>query len=111
MVDFFGPSDMLTQPKVKQQLTNKIFIEFARLISPVTYVYKNDPPLLIYHGTADPVVPIEQGRIIHNKYKELGLESTKHEIKGAVHGFKPNELPSSKVTKEMKEFFDKHLKK
>lgn len=111
VVDFFGPSDMLTQPKVKQQLTNKVFIEFARLISPVVYVDKNDPPLLIYHGTADRTVPIQQSRIIYDKYKELGLEVTKHEIEGAGHGFKPAELPPDKATKEMKEFFDKHLLK
>ncbi len=111
VVDFFGPSDMVLQPRVKQMMGSKYLKAKAVQFSPVTYVDKKDPPLLIYHGTADPVVPIEQGRIIHKKYQEAGIESTKHEIPGGSHGFTPAQLPLKKAKDEMNQFFERHLKK
>jgi dipeptidyl aminopeptidase/acylaminoacyl peptidase len=110
VVDLFGPSDMEKQVRKRHKQSDPDFDTKARLVSPVTYVGKNDPPLLIYHGTADPVVPIEQSRIIDKKYKEAGLESTKIEIKDGKHGFKPSEFDRKTETERMAKFFDKHLK-
>ncbi len=111
VVDFFGPSDMVLQPRVKEMMGSKYLKSKAVQFSPITYVDKNDPPLLIYHGTADPIVPIEQARVIHKKYQEAGIESTKHEIQGGSHGFTPTQLPLKKAKNEMNEFFKRHLKK
>ena len=35
-------------------------IDFARKLSPVTYVRKDVPPILAIHGDADDVVPYQQ---------------------------------------------------
>jgi len=96
VVDFFGPSD---------------FVAMAKMLSPVTYVDQNDPPLLIYHGSEDSTVPVEQGIIIDREYRKKKLESTLYIIKGAGHGFKRNELPNDKANTEMAAFFTKHLVK
>ena len=82
----------------------------AKLLSPATYVDQDDPPLLIYHGSEDKTVPVEQGVIIDRKYREAKVESTLHIIDGAGHGFKHNELPNDKSSAEMNAFFTRHLK-
>jgi acetyl esterase/lipase len=73
VVDFFGPSDFAAISKTKMKPT---ITALAKLLSPATHVDQNDPPLLIYHGSADKVVPVEQGVIIDRKYREAKLEST-----------------------------------
>jgi len=107
VVDFFGPSDFTLMFK-KKRIKKRIFL--AKMLSPVTYVDSDDPPLLIYHGSKDKVVPIEQGVVIDKKYREAKLESTLHIIKGAGHGFRRNQLPKDKASIEMSAFFTKHLK-
>ena len=107
VVDFFGPSDFPAMSKHKKRPG---IMALAKFLSPATHVDKNDPPLLIYHGTEDKIVPVEQGVIIDKKYREAKLESTLHIIKGAGHGFRRNELPKDKAIAEMSAFFTKHLK-
>ena len=107
VVDFFGPSDFPAMSKHKKRPG---IMALAKFLSPATHVDKNDPPLLIYHGSEDKIVPVEQGLIIDNKYREAKLESTLHIIKGAGHGFRRNELPKDKAIAEMSAFFTKHLK-
>lgn len=107
VVDFFGPSDFPAMAKSKR---GPGIMMLARFLSPANHVDKEDPPLLIYHGSADKVVPVEQGIIIDKKYREAKLESTLHIIKDAGHGFRRNELPIDKATAEMSAFFSRHLK-
>ena len=107
VVDFFGPSDFPAMSKYKKRPG---VMALAKFLSPVTHVDKNDPPLLIYHGSEDKIVPVEQGVIIDKKYREAKLESTLHIIKGAGHGFRRNELRKDKAIAEMSAFFTKHLK-
>jgi acetyl esterase/lipase len=108
VVDFFGPSDFIAMSKKKKNIR---ITTLAKMLSPVTYVNKNDPPLLIYHGSEDRTVPVEQGIIIDREYRKKKLESTLNIIKGAGHGFKRNELPNDKANTEMAAFFTKHLVK
>ena len=107
VVDFFGPSDFPAMSKHKKRPGIMLL---AKFLSPATHVDKNDPPLLIYHGSEDKIVPVEQGVIIDRKYRKAKLESTLYVIKGAGHGFRRNELPKDKAIAEMSAFFTKHLK-
>lgn len=61
-------------------------LELARKASPVTYVTSDDPPALIIHGSADPVVPVEQSQILAERYRNAGLTAVLHIIEGARHG-------------------------
>jgi acetyl esterase/lipase len=110
VVDLFGPSELVSQPRIKQKMGSEYLREVAISASPVTYIDKHDPPLLIYHGTDDRVVPIEQSRIIHKKYQAAGLTSKLNVIEGAGHGFKPSEFDHKKESEVIKKFFDRHLK-
>jgi len=42
-------------------------------ISPIYFVSKDDPPLLLIHGDKDLTVPVQQSKIMKDKYDENGL--------------------------------------
>lgn len=76
--------------------------------SPVTYVSKESAPMLLIHGTADRLVPIDQSRMLEKKLRDAGVEVTVLPIEKAGHGFggKNNEIAGAATI----EFFEKHLK-
>jgi acetyl esterase/lipase len=60
--------------------------ELARLASPVAHLDKNDPPLLLIHGAADPQMPPQQSEELAKAYQALILPTTLILIPGAKHG-------------------------
>lgn len=109
VVDLFGPSALgLFAEQSKRFRSNKTpkLIESA---SPVTYLTEDDPPVLIFHGDKDQVVPLGQSEYLHKRYQELGLESSLHIIEGAGHGGLEFSDPSRYEL--VKEFFARHIKK
>jgi dipeptidyl aminopeptidase/acylaminoacyl peptidase len=57
------------------------------LASPVSHVYKDAPPLLILHGTADQTVSVEQSERLA---KALSKVDARHQlvlVEGAPHSF------------------------
>jgi acetyl esterase/lipase len=80
--------------------------EIARQISPVSHVSADDPPTLIIHGDADPLVPLQQSETIVAKLKGAGV-ATKLVVKpGAGHGW----LTMAQDMKTIGDWFDEHLK-
>jgi len=72
--------------------------------NPVTYVTKDDPPFLIAHGTADPLVPCHQSELLVAALRKAGCEVTFIKMIGAGHGFRSTELD-----RRVALFLDKHL--
>lgn len=62
--------------------------ELARLASPVTHVDRNDPPILLLHGDADPQMPVEQSFELERVCKAAGARVTLAIIPNAKHGGK-----------------------
>ena len=60
--------------------------ELARLASPVEHLDKNDPPLLMIHGDADPQMPPQQSDELAKGYRGLGLPMTLIVMPGSRHG-------------------------
>mmetsp|Transcript_42692 Transcript_42692/g.76788 ORF Transcript_42692/g.76788 Transcript_42692/m.76788 type:complete len:218 (+) Transcript_42692:1-654(+) len=54
--------------------------------SPLSYMHKNMPPVLLLHGDIDGKVPVGQSRIFAEKLREMGLEHEFQELPGAGHG-------------------------
>ncbi|MDG2124821.1 MAG: alpha/beta hydrolase, partial [Verrucomicrobiales bacterium] len=84
VVDFFGPSELLTMADHPSRMDHNApgspesmlvggalqkTKQTARAASPVSYVTPDDPPFLIVHGTADPLVPYPQSQTLHRLLK------------------------------------------
>lgn len=60
--------------------------ELAKLASPVAHLDKDDPPLLLIHGDADPQMPPEQSRELAKAYEDMGLAVKLITLPGSRHG-------------------------
>lgn len=54
-------------------------------VSPITWVSQDDPPMLIVHGDADDIVPIEHGRVFHEALLRAGVASELMVVPGRGH--------------------------
>jgi len=68
--------------------------EFVKSVSPINYVNKNNPPVFIVHGDADPVVPYQQSVDLHKKLQEAGVKTQFVTIPGGLHGNFPQDKNS-----------------
>lgn len=84
----------------------------ARMASPVEFVSKDDPPMLILHGDQDTLVPMSQSEAMYKALKRVGADVTLVKVKNTGHGFidYPVSEPTYKEIKKMVlDFFCKHL--
>lgn len=72
-------------------------------ISPITYADPNDPPVIIFHGTADNVVPSCQGTWLYENLRSAGVTAELHMIAGGGHGFR---MYTKSTLGRMVEFLD-----
>jgi len=100
--DFCGPSDLtrIAIPEIHKQfeLLYDVTAQYlggpveqrsklARLVSPLTYVSKSFAPILIIHGSADNVVPVEESLVLHEALQKAGTDTTLRVLEGAGHGW------------------------
>ncbi len=123
VVDYFGPTDFLQMdaqrlpdglvhdapdsPESKlvggpiQKYKNRV-----AKANPITYVSKDDPPILIIHGDRDKLVPYQQSVLLKDALEKVGVPVTLYNVVGEGHGgFKDPKVPE--LTKA---FLEKHLK-
>src|SRR6185295_9325225 len=83
--------------------------ELAKRASPVTYATKDDPPMLILHGTKDTIVPLAQSALLAEALKKAGVAQELVVVEGARHSFhlEPKEQD---LRPKVLGFFDRHLK-
>lgn len=74
----------------------------ARLASPVAHLDKNDPPLLLVHGDADPQMPPEQSQELAKAYEAMKLQVKLVTLPGSKHG--GSEFYDSERTKLVAKF-------
>lgn len=55
-------------------------------VSPVSFVSGDDPPIVIFHGDADVIVPIEHATVMVEKLKEAGVVHELIVVPGGKHG-------------------------
>ncbi|MDI1312521.1 alpha/beta hydrolase [Prosthecobacter sp.] len=80
----------------------------AKLASPVDHLDKNDPPLLLIHGDADPQMPPQQSQELAKAYQALGLPVTLLLLPGSLHG--GSEFYNDERTSLVAKFLDKVLR-
>jgi len=123
--DYFGPTDLLQMDA--QKAPNAPFKHDSanspesRLVggpvqenkakatraNPITHVTPDDPPFLIVHGNADPLVPIQQSQLLFEALKKAGVSVRFHTIKNAGHG---QGFSGRHIDEMVNSFFDRYLK-
>ncbi|RME87086.1 MAG: alpha/beta hydrolase [Anaerolineae bacterium] len=73
--------------------------------SPITYVSSGAPPVLLFHGAADDVVPVVNARDMQAALQQAGVPVTYVEVQGAGHVF-PLEGGQMQT---LRQFLDRYL--
>ncbi|MDB6074084.1 MAG: lip2 [Verrucomicrobiaceae bacterium] len=111
-VDLYGPNDLTLWMKDSKMIGRSIkeALEEYRKASPVFQVTKDDPPMLMMHGTADTTVDPEQSKLLDAALAKAGVEHQLEIIEGAPHTFHLE--PKQKDLRPIViGFLEKHLKK
>lgn len=74
------------------------------LLSPITFIDKNDPPMYVFHGRKDNVVPFCQGERMFNALQTAGVESYAVYEENGGHGYA---MYSEENLGKMTSFLDK----
>lgn len=98
----FNPSTRSFEPITDEAKIASI----GKEISPVTHATADDPPVLIVHGDADKLVPIQQAEVLIEKLKKAGAEAKLVVKPGASHGWADIE----KDLDQFADWFDAKLK-
>jgi acetyl esterase/lipase len=80
--------------------------KYGKEISPIYFVHSNMPPVLIMHGDADKLVPIQQARTFLEKCDQFGCKTKLIVKEGGDHGW-------PKIADDLKTFadwFDRYLR-
>ena len=80
--------------------------EIAKEISPITHVSSDDPPVLIFHGIKDFVVPMQPSESIIARFKEMKVPCHFIMREGGAHGWPNRDVEE----KNFIDWFDKYLK-
>lgn len=94
VVDFYGPTDLVLLPGNENAKSPEGLLigaaplerpDLAKSASPITYIDKNDPPFLIFHGEKDEIVSNKQSKLFSAwlKYHQVKNELTI--VKDAPH--------------------------
>jgi len=111
VVDLYGPADFSESKDITALRKTRIEApELYRAFSVLTYLDKNDPPVLIMHGTADSTVPVSQSELLAAALKKYGIEHKLEIVEGAPHTFhlQPKEKDLRPIVLA---FFAKHLRR
>lgn len=100
VIDFYGPTDFLLraedQPGETEKETGKVFqllggavrenMDLARRASPASHVSAGDPPLLVFHGTEDRKVLLNQSERLRDVCAGANVPMEFHVVEGGGHG-------------------------
>jgi acetyl esterase/lipase len=64
-------------------ITNAAMFQFS---SPINYITAQSPPTLLLHGTADPIVPIDQSTALKTRLEAAGISVKMVTYQNAGHG-------------------------
>lgn len=94
VVDFYGPTDLTLLPGNEDEKSPEGLLigaapllrpDLARAASPITYIDKNDPPFLIFHGEKDNIVSNKQSKLFDAWLKYHGVKTELTIVKDAPH--------------------------
>jgi acetyl esterase/lipase len=117
VVDFYGPIDLVLLPGNEDgQSPESILIgaaplvrpDLAKAASPLTYIYKSDPPFLIYHGEKDNLVSNKQSKLFSAWLNHYGVKNELTIVKDAPHFGTMYDV--EEIRNKVVAFLEQHLK-
>lgn len=109
-VDLYGPVLWLEQRDITMFRKSRAEApELYRQASPLTHVDKDDPPVMILHGTADTTVAVADSEALAAALQAAGVEHHLEIIPDAPHSFHL-EPKQRDLRPLVLGFFEKHLK-
>jgi acetyl esterase/lipase len=118
VVSFFGPTDLAADdfPGIVVGMINDFMgstpeedTQIRRKASPISYVDKDDAPILMFQGTKDRLVPHTQAYLMADAMSKAGQPGRLELLVGADHGWGGADL--LRTADVAFEFFDLHLKR
>jgi acetyl esterase/lipase len=119
VVSFFGPTDFTTKTwseSIEKEYLIPLFgatIEenpaLYKKASSISYVTKDDPPFLFFHGSEDKLVGIRHSQLLADKLHDVGVKAEVVVMPGEGHGWQGEKL--RQTIDQMFKFFDEQLKK
>ena len=100
-MNFYGPSELLTMNDHPGRMDHNAadspealllggpiqkLKPLAMAASPITHVSPDDAPMLLVHGTKDPLVPWQQSVAFLQALRKKGVEAALLTIEGGSHG-------------------------
>jgi acetyl esterase/lipase len=83
--------------------------DLARRASPVAYLTRDDPPMMIIHGTADPKIGYPAAQHMADALQQAGVPYEFITIEGGGHGGSPTAQREREVNEGMMGFFGRYL--
>ncbi len=102
VVDYYGPAELASMPSSEDPKAPEAILlgatpiarpDLAKTASPVTYVDKNDPPFLIFHGEKDDMVPNRQSKLLSGWLSAAGVKNELIIVPNAPHFGKIFDIP------------------
>ena len=94
VVDFYGPTDLVLLPGNEDEKSPEAILigaapllrpDLAKAASPITYIDKNDPNFLIYHGEKDNIVSNKQSKLFSAWLTYYGVKNELTIVNDAPH--------------------------
>jgi dipeptidyl aminopeptidase/acylaminoacyl peptidase len=119
VVSFFGPTDFSTRDWPRD-LEREVIVPFLggsfadipavyERASPVSHVTKDSAPFLLFHGTEDELVPVDQSKRLAERLKSFGVPVRLVVLEGEKHGF--SDAHNQECMKQMMAFLGERLKR
>lgn len=114
IISWFGPTDLsLIKGKNSEKVTSNLMGGSIKDIkdsyikaSPINYLSKESPSILLVHGNKDTVVPSAQSYSLYKKGKELGMDIRYVSVKNGGHGLVPS---GGEISPKLNEICDKTI--
>ncbi|MDB2443786.1 alpha/beta hydrolase [Gammaproteobacteria bacterium] len=121
VVAYYPPTDFRGVGKDNYEIINEVpeeellsrfpALDFDRSLlsslSPITFADELDPPTLLIHGDADPLVHVSHSIALQEEFEEQGTTSKLIIIPGAKHGF--GRADGATASSARLEWFQEHL--
>ena len=119
VVSFFGPTDFSTRDWPRD-LEREVIVPFLggsfadipavyERASPISHVTKDSAPFLLFHGSEDELVPVDQSKRLAERLKSFGVPVRLVVLEGEKHGF--TDAHNQECMKQMMAFLGERLKR